>query len=61
MPHQGHSLESFEVNGHRFAYSDYIVTAGFNNTQSHGGPIREGLQVRIVAVDGRIARLEVAR
>src|ERR1700744_2808099 len=31
MPYTGHSEESFTVGGHRFSYSDYIVTSGFNN------------------------------
>jgi hypothetical protein len=53
--------ESFTVAGHRFEYSDALITAGFNHTSSHGGPIREGLRVRIAAVGGVIARLEVER
>jgi hypothetical protein len=61
MPKEGHAEETFEVNGVSFAYSDYIVTGGFNNTASHGGPIREGLPVRIAYKDGEILRLEVAR
>jgi hypothetical protein len=61
MPEGGHALEQFTVNGHRFAYSDYQITAGFNHTQSHGGPIREGMTVRIADVGGQIARLEIAR
>ena len=56
----GHPAESFVVNGHRYEYSPYIVTSGFSQIQSHGGPIREGLRVRIADVDGTIARLEVA-
>lgn len=47
MPYSGHDTERFTVGGVRFAYSDYSVGAGFNNTSSHGGPIREGLLVRI--------------
>jgi hypothetical protein len=47
MPYTGHARESFTVGGVRFAYSDYEITAGFNNTMSHGGPIYEGLPVRI--------------
>ena len=47
MPYAGHDTERFTVGGVRFAYSDYIVGPGFNNTSSHGGPIREGLSVRI--------------
>jgi hypothetical protein len=61
MPAHGHAMESFTVNGHRYEFSDYVVTAGFNNTQSHGGPIREGLTVRIADVRGKIARLEIRR
>jgi hypothetical protein len=60
MPASGHAMERFTVNGHRYEYSDYEVSAGFNNTQSHGGPIHEGLIVRIADVHGKIARLEVA-
>lgn len=60
MPYGGHAQESFVVDGHRYQYSDYEVSSSFNNTQSHGGPIKEGLQVRIADVDGKIARLEIA-
>lgn len=61
MPKGGHAMETFEVDGHRFRYSDYAVSAGFNNTTSHGGPIHEGLHVRIAEVDGLIARLEIEK
>jgi hypothetical protein len=61
MPQSGHAMERFVVNGHHYEYSDYMVSAGFNNTQSHGGPIREGITVRIADVRGKIARLEIAR
>ena len=37
MPYQGHAQESFNVDGVPFNYSDYGVTAGFNNSASHGG------------------------
>ena len=38
MPYTGHSLESFEVKGITFRYSDFDKSYyGFNNTQSHGG------------------------
>jgi hypothetical protein len=59
-PWEGHSMESFTVAGVRFEYSDYVVSAGFNNTASHGGPIRQGLPVRICYRDGQILRLDVA-
>ncbi len=61
MPKTGHTTERFCVSNKCFAYSDYIVTGGFNNTSSHGGPIREGLPVRISHVDGLIIKLEIAR
>jgi len=60
MPPEGHASEHFEVDGHHYSYSDYGIQPGFNNTSSHGGPIREGLRVRIADVDGSIARLEIA-
>jgi hypothetical protein len=63
MPASGHDLERFTVSGVHFAYSDYVVTAGFNQTSSHGGPIREGLLVRISyrgpTTDGEIVKLEI--
>ena len=69
MPFQGHDVESFDVAGVHFAYSDYEVTQGFNNTSSHGGLVREGLIVRIHYVRvgnesehaATIARLEIRR
>ena len=61
MPYEGHQNESFVVGGKRFEYSDYDSRAGFNQSQSHGGPIREGLHVRIHHVGNSIARLEVAQ
>ncbi len=60
MPYEGHAQETFIVSGHYFSYSDYDQTKGFNQSQSHGGPIREGLQVRITHVDGSIVKLEIA-
>jgi hypothetical protein len=47
MPYQGHAAETFDVRGVRFSYSTYDVTPCFKYTASHGGPIREGLEVRI--------------
>lgn len=51
--------ESFNVNGVRFQYSDSLVIAGFNHTAFHGGPIREGLPVKIWYWHGQILRLQV--
>jgi hypothetical protein len=61
MPYTGHAMERFSVCEVPFSYSDYVVTAGFNNTSSHGGPIRSGLWVRLSYVGNTIARLEVAK
>lgn len=61
MPRGGHSTESFVVEGRRFEYSDFNLSAGFNNAASHGGPIRNGVRVRIHHLGNDIARLEVAR
>jgi hypothetical protein len=59
MPRTGHSMESFTVDGKRFSYADNVVTAGFHNAALHGGPIRDGLYVRIAYVDDLILRLEI--
>jgi hypothetical protein len=61
MPYGGHAMEHFCVGEACFEYSDFVLTGGFNNTSSHGGPIREGVRVRVTHVDGTIVRLEVAQ
>jgi hypothetical protein len=60
-PSEGRKSESFTVAGQRFEYSDYVITAGFHQSASHGGPIRAGMQVRIHHVGNDIARLEIDR
>lgn len=60
MPYTGHAQEHFTVSGQRFSYSDYTMSSRFHNSASHGGPIREGLQVRITYLGQRILRLEIA-
>lgn len=57
----GPKQESFAVGDRSFSYSDNIVTAGFRHTASHGGPIHEGLYVRVTYVGNLILRLEIAR
>jgi hypothetical protein len=57
MPYEGHAQESFVVGGQRFSYADYSVTAGFNNTRSHGGPIDNVLYVRVTHRGNTILRL----
>jgi len=61
MPYEGHQEECFSVQTQTFCYSDYVITSGFNNTASHGGPIHEGLPVRVTYIGNAIVRLEVRR
>jgi hypothetical protein len=51
--------ESFDVNGVKFQYSDSLIIAGFTHTAFHGGPIREGLPVKIWYWHGQILRLQI--
>ncbi len=64
MPYEGHRPECFSVQGKRFCYSDYVISPGFRNTVSHGGPIRPGLRVRIAYRNAgqhtAILRLDIA-
>lgn len=53
--------ESFTVAGRTYGYSSHVVTSGFSQTARQGGPIRNGLRVRIADVNGHIARLEIQR
>jgi hypothetical protein len=59
MPQGGHDEERIKVGGRVLTYSDYILTSGFNQSESHGGPIHADSRVRIHAVGDTIARLEV--
>ena len=61
MPYGGHAEESFTVKGVPFHYSDYELTAGFNKSASHGGPIRQGLYVRIWYSSNDILKLQVSK
>jgi hypothetical protein len=60
MPYTGHKSESFTVDGIKFEYSDNeIDTGAFRKTKSHGGPIDEGLYVKIYYVGNSIIGLWV--
>jgi hypothetical protein len=59
MPYEGHQDECFSVRNKRFCYSDYGIQAGFNQSASHGGPVREGLPVRIAYSNDQILRLQI--
>ena len=56
---RGDADDSFDIGGSRFSYSDSSVGAGFSQTQARGGPLKNGLRVRIHAFQGEIARLEI--
>ncbi|MGO8739687.1 hypothetical protein [Rhodoblastus sp.] len=55
--------ESFVVGGRRFTYSGYelFTAGGFNQMASQGGPIHEGLYVRVTYSGSEILRLEIAQ
>ena len=61
MPANGKGRESFDVNGVPFYYSEYEITPGFRQTAHEGGPIHDGLRVRIHYEGNDIALLEVGR
>jgi hypothetical protein len=57
----GHPIEMFRVGDAQFEYSTSDITSAFHWTAGQGGPIRDGVSVRIADVDGAIARLEIGR
>jgi hypothetical protein len=52
--------ECISVADSSFCYSDSNVTVGFHRTRALGGPMRNGLQVRISPIGDTIVRVEVA-
>ena len=52
-------LEQFTVDGQHFSYSEYTTKIGFRQTRAHGGPMHEGLRVRIAHRGPTILRLEI--
>ena len=57
----GGKAECLNVDGQRFCYSEWIVTAGYNRPRYLIGALRDGDQVRLSVIDGLIVRWEVAR
>jgi hypothetical protein len=55
----GPQKECFTVRDKRFCYSNGDIQPGFNQFAIRGGPIREGMPVRIAFYDGQILRLQV--
>lgn len=60
MPASGHDVESFTVGGKFFSFSGYGGTPGFHHCQAFGGPLRQGLRVRISYVGDDIVKLEIS-
>ncbi len=58
---RGSTIECFSVDSQRFCYSEYSLGPAFNDTAAWGGPIRDGLQLRLHHRDRAIVRLEVPR
>jgi hypothetical protein len=56
----GGKTECIAVATRRFCYSDYESDPGFNRTRALGGPMRDGLQVRISSIGQTIVRVEVS-
>jgi len=54
---RGSPPESFTVQGVPFVYSPGEISGGFQKTVANGGPIHEGLLVRIRYVPIRVSRL----
>lgn len=62
------SGDQFKVNDTKFKYSSNSITGGFNHPSKKGGPIAEGLQVRLCYIGDRflggksvlIVRVEIA-
>lgn len=52
MPYQGHSDESFVIDGVEFSYSDFETGFGYHNAKSHGGVIKgDGQHLKIGYVE----------
>jgi hypothetical protein len=60
MPASGHDTERLRINGLQFAYSDYVITPGFHQTESHGGPVHADSRLRLSYIGPEIVKLEVA-
>jgi hypothetical protein len=50
--------ECIPVAASRIRYFDWILPSGFNRTRTRGGPMQNGLQVRISSIGDKIVRVE---
>ena len=53
------SLESFDIGTKQFAYPSPGNTAAYKTTAADGGPMKNGLHVRIHRCEGDIARIDI--
>ena len=60
LPGKG-TRERFCVSTTCFQYTDNEITGRFNHTAANGGPIRDGLPVRVTYVGSSILKLEVGQ
>jgi len=58
--HDGHVRERFRVNDEHFEYTESVISDAFEWTAGRGGPMHEGLEVRMLVYRGAILRLEIA-
>jgi hypothetical protein len=52
------SVERFQIDDHVFSYSPNEIRPGFRQTQERGGPIQNGLYLRVSFVGDTITHLE---
>lgn len=55
----GRPLESFRVGGERFSFDGFGATPAYHKRVRNGGPLREGMRVRLFEFRGNILRVEV--